>query len=237
MRLGLAGHKVDPLGRTLKLREFLRPGHAYPVACDLTTGLARDADPLGNLDVGCCAIAGPGHFVRWQDSFCGRPVRVTTADVIDEYQAFGYVPGDESTDNGCYALDVVKRWRKVGLFGTRIEAFAQVDFLDREELARATFLLGGYFLCLNLPRSVQGADVWDVGDDDGGNWGGHLVWCYGTNAVKSWGQDITITDRFREQYAFDALAVVSADAIKPDGRAFSGLDLGGMRVALAEVTG
>lgn len=96
---------------------------------------------------------------------------------------------------------------------------------------------GKVLLCFNLPRSVQGRDVWDVAGDDGGTWGGHLVWANATNRVNSWGQQILVTPAFIEQYAFDAIAVVSADAIKPDGRAFSGLDLGGLREALAEVTG
>jgi len=236
-KLGLAGHKEDSRGRTLRLRDFLQPGIAYPAACDLSMHMERDTDPLGNLDVGCCAVAGPGHFIRWADVRCGRGVRVRTADVLREYSALvGYVPGDDSTDVGCYALDVFKHWRKTGLFGTRIEAFAQVDFWDPREIAMATFSLGGVFLCFGLPRSVQGKDTWDVVANDGGAWGAHLVWADGTGLVNSWGQRIRVTDAFVDRYCFDAYAVVSADVVADDGRAFSGLDLAGLRAALAEVT-
>lgn len=240
-KLGLAGHKVDPKGRTLKLADFIRPSFAAPAACDLTTDTGRDTDDLGNVQVGCCAIAGPGHFVRWEDRICGRPQSVNTASVIDEYQAFGYVPGDETTDNGCYALDVMKRWRSVGLFGRRIQAFAQVDYFDAGELAKATFLLGGVFLCLSLPRRVAMGDmftseVWDVAIDDGGIAGGHLVWLEGSNLVNSWGQRIRVSDAFVARYCFDAYAVVSGDAVTPNGRAFSGLDLAGLDDALRSVT-
>jgi hypothetical protein len=200
-------------------------------------GLARDTDDLGNSDVGCCAIAGPGHFVRWEDAICQRPTRVQAADVLREYSAIsGYVPGDESTDVGCYALDVMRRWRKVGLFGTRIEAFAQVDYRSQEELARATFLLGGAFLCFDLPRSAEGTDTWGIVGNDGGTWGRHLVWADGTGLVNSWGQRIRVTTAFVQRYCFDVYAVVSVDSVMPGGRAFSGLDVGGLREALAAVT-
>ena len=240
-KLGLAGHKVDSRGRTLKLREFMRSDFAVPAACDLTLDTGRDADDLGNVQVGCCAIAGPGHFSNWEDDLHGRPRAATRTTTIDEYQAFGYVPGDDSTDRGCYALDVMNRWRKVGLFSKRIRAFAQVDYFSATELARASFLLGGVFLCFNLPRQVaQGdvftADTWDVSADDGGNAGGHLVWCEGSNLVNSWGQRIRVEDEFVARYCFDAYAVVSEDACRADGRAFSGLDLAGLDEAIKSVT-
>jgi hypothetical protein len=236
MKLGIRGHKEDPRGRTLKIKDFIKPGLAYPAACDLTFGLIPDVDALGNDAVGCCAIAGPAHFARWEDQLCKRQANVFTANVIDEYQNFGYVPGDETTDNGCYALDVFLRWRKEGLFGRKIEAFAQVDFFNPDEMARATFLLGGVFLCFSLPQSVSdGRDTWDV-TPGSPQWGGHLVYQDGTGLVNSWGQRIRVTDAFIARYCFDAFAVVSKESIKPDGRAFSGLDLGGLQEALEAVT-
>lgn len=241
LKTGLKGPKVDRLGRTLKLKEFLKPTFAFPAACDLTTGLVPDVDDLGNVSVGLCALAGPGHFTRWEDQFCKRPTRVFTAQVIDEYQHFGYVPGDETTDNGCYALDVFNRWRKVGLFGTKIEAFAQVAWTNPDEMSRATFLLGGVFLCFNLPNKVKEgsifeAQTWDVATDDGQSAGGHLVWSDGTNLLNSWGRRILATNAFLDRYAYDAFTVVSRDALTLTGRAFSGLDLAGMSEALRSVT-
>jgi hypothetical protein len=236
-KLGLAGQKRDPRGRTLQLRDFLKRDFAYPAACDLAMAYP-DGDDLGNNSVGCCAVAGPAHFVRWEDAFCNRRPRVWTADVLREYAALsGWSADVPGSDVGCFALDVMKRWRSAGLFGTKIEAFAQVNFFDVDELAKAIFLLGGVFLCFALPRSVRGADTWDVVDKDGGSWGNHLVWADGTGLVNSWGQRIRVTSAFVERYAFDCYAVVSGDAIEPSGHAFSGLDLSGLAVALEEVTG
>lgn len=240
-KLGLAGHKEDPRGRTLKLRDFLVSGLAAPAACDLTTQTGRDTDDLGNTDVGDCAIAGPGHFVNWEDDLNHRPRTATRARTIDEYQNFGYVPGDESTDTGCYALDVMKWWRSVGLFGRKIKAFAQVNYFNPEEVAKAIFLLGGVFLCMALPKKVKDgsiftAKLWEPAADDGGPAGGHFMWCEGSNLVNSWGERIRPDDAMIERYCFDAYAVVSEDAITPNGRAFSGLDIAGMGEALASVT-
>ena len=240
-KLGLAGHREDKRGRTLKLKDFLRAGLVYPAACDLTTDVGRDTDDLGNVDVGCCAIAGPGHFFRWEDRIHGLPETVGRAQVIDGYQHFGYVPGDESTDNGCYALDVMKWLRKDGLAGRKIRAFAQVNYFDSDEIAKACFLLGGVFLCFSLPNrvkdgSVFDAEAWDVATEDGGRAGGHLVWCEGSNLVNSWGRRIRVEDAFISHYCFDAYAVVSETACAEGGRAYSGLDLAGLDDALRSVT-
>ena len=240
-RLGLAGHREDKRGRTLKLKDFLRPGLAYPAACDLTTDVGRDTDDLGNVDVGCCAIAGPGHFFRWEDRVHGLPETIGRAQVIDGYQHFGYVPGDDSTDNGCYALDVMKWLRKDGLSGRRIRAFAQVNYFDPDELAAATFMLGGVFLCFQLPRrvrdgSIYTADAWEPAVEDGGLAGGHMVWLEGSNLANSWGLRKRLVQEMTSRYCFDAYAVVSETACAEGGRAYSGLDLAGLDDALRSVT-
>lgn len=240
-KLGLAGHKVDPRNRTLKLKAFVAPEIAYPAKCDPDLGLPVDADPLGNLEVGCCGIAAPGHLVRWADSFCSRPWSVDKVAVLNEYENFGYVPGDDSTDNGVYGLDVCKRWRKDGLFGLPpIDAFAQVDFFDDDQMALANFALGGTLLCMSLPnRCAAGdprdTDTWAVHPDGGnGVLGGHMVLSRG-DVINSWGRRILVTPEFRRLYTFDAFAVVWRTALR-DGRAFSALDIDGLLAAVKAVT-
>jgi hypothetical protein len=237
-KLGLAGHKVDSRGRTLRLGSFLT-APSYPVGGDITAGLPRDENDLGNFNIGLCGIAAPGHMARWEDWRAGRPSTIDKSAVIQEYRNFGY-DGTPGSDRGVYALDVMNRWRKVGLFGLPpIKAFAQVDFYDIEQVRAATFCLGGVFLCLNLPNfvaagSVFEADTWDVADDDGGIAGGHMVWRYG-DPVNSWGMHPLVTPRFLARYTFDSYAVVSERSLQ-DGRAYSGLDLDGLMRAVEAVT-
>jgi hypothetical protein len=241
VKFGLKGHKED--ARTLKLADFVRRDFNFPVSCDLTLTTGADTDDLGNLDVGNCALAGPAHRARWEARINHRPETIQTSHVVDEYQQFGYVPGVESTDNGCYAIDVMRRARNVGLFGGRwqIDAFAWVDFRDRDMVAKARFLLDGLFLCLSLPQKVKDGDLfycntWDVASDDGGKAGNHLVWMFGEE-VNSWGRAILLTPAFIERYGFDCYAVVGRGAVRADGRASSGLDLDGMMEAVRAVTG
>jgi hypothetical protein len=238
MKLGLRGHKEDRLGRTLQLRDFLVPGVAVPAACDLEVdaGLPHDGHPLGNDRVGNCGIAGPAHFGRWEDKILGLPETIGEEQALAEYTALtGWDPNVPDSDIGVYAIDVMKWWRTRGLFGRLIEMFAQVDFRDPEEMARAIFLLGGVFVCLGLPNAAFGADTWDTWADDGGPGGGHLVWYSGTELVNSWGQKIRVAPAFLSRYCFDAYAVVSAHSLR-GGRAWSGLNLQQMREALAVIT-
>jgi hypothetical protein len=240
-KLGLIGPKADRLGRTLKLVDFLRPGFAVPYNCDTAFGLAPDTDPLGNLDVGDCAVAGPGHFERWEDLCCGRPMSADESGILHDYSAIGgYVPGDPETDGGCFAIDVMNYWRKTGICGRKIDAFATVDHYDREQVQMASFLLGGAFLCLSLPRLVASgdmfeADTWDVAGDDGGHAGNHLVLLQG-DCCNTWGRRVRVTPAFISRYCFEAWGVVSKHGLR-DGRAYSGLDLVAMGQALAAVTG
>lgn len=244
MKLGDKGPKYDHLGRTVQLRDFLAPALAYPEACDLTEGLAPDEDDLGNQSIGLCAIAAPAHKVRWLDQLNKRPPRVDTNAVVAQYSALtGYVPGDESTDNGTYALDVFKAWRSSGLFGLApITAFAQVNYLDREEVAKATFLAGGVFLALSLPKRCaagdpRDVDIWDVPADGdfGGELGGHMVWLHGS-CCNSWGRQIVVTPELIAARAYDAFVAFGDDDLLPGGRAFSGLDAAGMMAAIKAVT-
>jgi hypothetical protein len=246
-RLGLIGPKEDTGGpdgksRTLKLADYLLPSFAVPAGADVAFGLAPDEDPLGNDEVGCCAVAGPGHYARWEDQLCRRPTEVTADRVLADYaEISGYVPGDPSTDVGTYAIDVMKAWRSRGLFGLPpIAAYARVNLYDRAELEAAVFLLGGAFLCLALPRRVASgdlfeADTWDVATDDGGAAGGHLVLLQG-DTVNTWGRRVLITPAFIARYCWEAWAVVSRHGMR-DGRAFSGLDLDGLMQAVDVVSG
>lgn len=242
-RLGIVGPKVDRLGRTLKLADFIADDIRYPVTCDPDLGLPVDDDPLGNLSVGCCGIAAPGHLARWSDSICARPWAVDEAAVLLEYRNFGYDPANpDTTDNGVYAIDVANRWRKTGLFGLPpIDAFAQVNYYSDEQMALANFALGGVLLCLSIPKRVASgdpfeADTWDVHPQGGdGSLGGHMVLVRG-DVVNSWGRRILMTPAFRRLYTFDAFAVVWRYSLRPGGLAYSMLDLDGLMAAVQRVT-
>jgi hypothetical protein len=236
-KLGLKGHKVDERGRTLKLSDFMVKNFSVPAHCDVMDGLVPDRADLGNSELGVCALAGPGHFERREAQLHEQFPLATSYSIHEEYKNFGYVVGKPETDQGCYALDVMKRWRKVGLFGGhKIDAFANVDYFDRTQILTSISLLGGWFACFNLPISVEGKDVWDVPDHESKDWGPHLVWMHSESLCNSWGERIYVTDRFIKTFCFDGYAVVSKGQLV-NGKTTGGIDFASMVEALKVVTG
>jgi hypothetical protein len=105
----------------------------------------------------------------------------------------------------------------------------------------ACFEFGGVHVMFALPKCVQGAVKWELPNgDDGGEWGGHWVWAFAMDhvgmLVNSWGQWIPVEWAFVAKYAFDARCAISQDELGPDGLAFAGLDMDGLRAAIARLS-
>jgi hypothetical protein len=237
--LGLIGGPPTHPTTKLRLSDFrakAAPAIASPAAVDITLGLPKDTDPLGNLDNGDCGLAGPGHNIIWMDDRAGRSARVTTKGVLAAWNAI-----NGGTGEGVVADAVLAYWRETGICGCNLAASLMVDYNDPVAMTAAAFELGGIHMMFSLPKCVQGAAVWDVTKgDDGGVWGGHWVWAFAANEldgvlVNSWGQWIFASWAFVFRYAFDARCAISHDDLGQDGRAYSGLDMDGLRAAIASL--
>jgi hypothetical protein len=233
--LGLVGGKPEHPATKLQLADFRTPPPpaAYPAAVDVTMGLPKDTADLGNIENGDCGLAGPGHNIIWMDDTAYRPGRVSTKGILDAWHAV-----NGGTDEGVTADGVLAYWRDVGICGCKLAASLVVDYNDHEAMIAACFLMGGVHCMFTLPKCVQGKKVWDEPTgDDGGEWGGHWVWAFAAGPdgllVLSWGEWIVVTWPFVAKRAFDARCAVSDDDLGPDGRAFSGLDMDGLRAAIA----
>lgn len=231
--LGLEGGKPQHHTTKLRLADY-RTGVAYPAAIDVTIDQPADLDDLGNIGNGDCGLAGPGHNILWMDSVAGRDRRVTTEGVLAAWNAI-----NGGTGEGVTSDQVLAYWRTEGICGCRLAASLVVDYNDHEAMTAACFELGGVHLMFSLPKCVQGEMEWVMpAGDDGGTWGGHWVWAFASSTsdgimVNSWGQWIYVSWAFVARYAFDARAVISEDDIGPNGLAFSGLDMEGLRAAIA----
>jgi hypothetical protein len=235
--LGLVGGKPEHPATKLKLADFSPPPPpaAYPAAVDITLGLPTDTADLGNIENRDCGLAGPGHNIIWMDDMAYRPGRVSTDGILDAWHAV-----NGGTDEGVTADGVLAYWRDVGICGCKLAASLVVDYNNREAMIAACFLMGGVHCMFTLPKCVQGMLLWDApAGDDGGAWGGHWVWAFAAGPdgllVNSWGQWIVVTWAFVERYAFDARAAISQDDLDDDGIAFSGLDMDGLRAAIARL--
>lgn len=220
VRLGRKAIKTD--SRTLRLARYLTGALPAPPSSVLYTQNVASWGMMGNDTLGDCTIAGAAHAVQvWTLNSTGAISTVSDPDVVKTYSAWdGYVAGDESTDQGGVELDVLNNWRKQGLAGHTLTAFAAVNPKNLLELRTAIYLFGGVYVGLNLPISAQGQDTWDVAQSpDGypGSWGGHCVYVpdYDTKSDTysciTWGGVQKMTSAFWLAYGDEAYALLSPE--------------------------
>jgi hypothetical protein len=214
------------------LAEAREAAPAAPPASCLYADPAITWDMLGNATVGDCTCAEAGHQVNqltWYGS--GTEVKPTTAQVLAFYSAItGYNPKDPSTDTGAYVQDVLAYWRKNGLIGHKIVAYAAVDVANVTEVKQAIALFGSLNVGLNFPSSAM--DQFNAGQD----WdvvkgatieGGHCVMVLGYDAAGldliTWGKRIRMTWAFWKKYVDEAWIVLDQDGVKKAGAYFTGL--------------
>lgn len=225
--------------RTLSLGRYVNRARlpTPPAVFDETANVARW--PLyANDRVGDCTTAAAAHMVEaWTASARGAPVEISEQAVLD---AFARV----RVGDGAYALDVLKLWRREGIGGHRIGAFARVSLHDHALVRAAAWLFGGLYLGLQMPAAAQRQPTWDWagrldGDAAPGSWGGHAVdvvrYSDGTLTVVTWGRLQDLTWSFWDRYCDEAYCVLSEDFVV-DGRAPNGFDLDALRADLALVT-
>jgi hypothetical protein len=219
MKLGRKAIKTD--SRTLKLGDYLTPGlPPPPPSADWTRGISAWGMML-NDTLGDCTIAACGHAVQVWTANTGSEVTLPNATIEKYYEEWdGYVPGDPSTDNGGIELDVLNDWKKQGLAGHKLMAFADPRFANLTEVRQSIALFGGVYIGLAMPLTAQTQDVWDVvagggPDTEPGSWGGHAVFVpmYDRNGFTciTWGQQKIMTVAFWNQYCDEAHTLLSED--------------------------
>jgi len=195
-----------------------------PSSCDWLSKVSKFG-PMGNLDVGDCTVAGAGHMIQVWTANEGKEVILPDQDILAVYSKLsGYIPGNESTDNGLELYQVLKEWQQNGIDGHKIGAYVQVKNLSH--MALACYLFGGLYCGVMLPLSAQDQDQWVVADQSlqgnaaYGSWGGHCV--SGSRFVPlsftfiSWGKLIVATHTFIQDYFDEVWAIISQDFL--DGK-------------------
>lgn len=216
MRLGKhLGVVHDP--RMLELANYVDPTvlpHAPARVNHSGSVLHRGGYPMyANDRLGDCTCATAGHMeLTWSHG----KVRVTEADVIALYDATGV------GDTGRYELDVLNHWRKVGIGGFEVTAFARVDFRNPALVRAACWLFGGVYVGAGLPRIAQSQVKWDVprgqkltGEWAFGSWGGHAFHIcdydeYGVGIV-TWAETKRVSNRWLDAYLDEGYAIISPE--------------------------
>lgn len=239
-KLGKKLAKIDH--RTLKLENYIK---ALPPPPN-SMGYVKEVKiwpMMLNDQLGDCVIAAAGHMIEQWSTYAGKAFTPSDLAIIKAYEDVGgYVPGDPSTDNGAYLLDVLNYWRKTGIADHKIVAFVSVNPRNHQEIKTAISLFGSIYQGVGLPLSAQnemtggnGLPLWQVpkagpiGLGTPWSWGGHSVPAVGYNdlgmEVVSWGQVFDQTWNFCDAYCDEAYAAVSQDWIRANGRSPSGLDI------------
>lgn len=172
---------------------------------------------------------------------------IPDSDIVKAYSdVTGYNPSTGANDTGAAALDVLNYWRKNGVSGHTIFAYAKINVLNIPHVKYAIYMFGGAYLGLELPISAQTQDIWDVpptgtasGSGLAGSWGGHAVCAIGYDAnyiyLISWGQIKKATWAFFTAYCDEAYVIISSDFAK-SGKLPNGFDFTTLQADLAALT-
>jgi hypothetical protein len=222
---------AQPARPHLKLSAVLRERLAVPPAA-MDWQDDRIVWPMyGNAEVGDCTCAGVGHLVN-QLTYYGTGTEVEPAEssVLGMYSAItGYDPTKPDSDTGAYCQDVLAYWRKTGLEGHKITAYASLDVSNLTEIKQAIALFGTVYVGLSFPDSAMtqfdNDQPWDVVRGATVE-GGHcvIVGAYGAGkfGLVTWGAETAMTEAFWKRYVDEAWVVLDADGLKKAGVYFTG---------------
>lgn len=231
--------------RTLRLPHYVDRAALPPPpsALDLTRPVG-DWPMYANDRLGDCTTAAAGHMIEvWTAAAQGSAEEISERSVVDAFERVKLV--DPATgEEGAVELDVLKLWRKTGIGGHRIGAFASVPVHDDELVQTAAYLFGGLYIGLQLPETAQDQDTWDWthrldGPAAPGSWGGHAVDVVGYDGrgltVVTWGRLQAMTWPFWARYCDEAYCILSTDFLR-GGKAPNGFDLAALTDDLRLVT-
>jgi hypothetical protein len=184
-----------------------------------------------------CTAAAAGHSEEvWSTYGQSSLVMVTEQAVIDLYSAgSGYNPANPSTDQGAVMQDMLDAWRKTGLGGHRITAFAEIDPQNKVACKAALYFFGTLYVGINFPKSADqqflARQVWTYDSTaDNEILGGHAIHVGAVSATgnwdcSTWGRRQTLTSAWWDAFVEEAWVPISLEWIK------SGVTPVGIKVA------
>jgi hypothetical protein len=242
-RLGKLPVRTDV--RTLALARYVDSSRlpSPPDAFEETSGV--DSWPMyANDRIGDCTTAAAAHMIEaWTAAGQGHTILLSERDVLDAFDDVK-LTDPVTGEDGAIELDVLRYWRKTGIGGHDIGAYARVAVWDQRLVQTAAWLFGGLYIGLQMPQTAHTQSVWDwtgslVGPARPGSWGGHAVDVvrYDRNGltVVTWGRLQELTWSFWARYCDEAYCILSDDFLTK-GNAPNGFDLAALEADLALVT-
>jgi hypothetical protein len=198
---------------------------------------------MGNLKINLCTCAAAGHSIMAWTSNTGRLKKPSNKSILNAYRALThYNPKTHEHDDGVEALKCLKYWRKTGIGGHQIVAFAKLKDKDRKQLIQTIYLFGGCYVGLNLPKFAEEqyntTKKWAIPkkskkkESRAGSWFGHAVLVTGYKdgelRIITWGEEMIMTMDFWERYGEESYGVFSESFIKND-KTPTGVDINVLR--------
>lgn len=253
MKLGRRAPNPEKLKLIPKLSRYVSLPSAPP-SVDWTKGITSWGMMLNGPDpsnppqipdgVGDCVIAGIAHAIQVFTLNASTEATVSNELILDRYESWaGYVLGDESTDNGAVEISILHEWHKKKHFGGHtLEAYADPNVSNLEEIKSSVAIFGPLFIGLDVPQSVMDNSndpsiPWDVGGDESIA-GGHCVIIVGyeTNLkLISWGNVYEMTPAFWQKFVQEAHTLLSPNWLSATGFDPTGLNLAQLQADLAEI--
>ena len=233
--------------RTLKLRDILNKldkEKDIPAQYDWGRRIKPDHSwgDYGNLKLNNCTFVTAAYLIMiWKSYKAEKIYRPAVKTIIEDYSKLikDNRKGGKSLkailDEGGKSLEAIRvlsHWRKHGIDGHKIIAFAKLTFnnkkVQKEELKRVIYLYGGCFIGLNIPRSVenqwQHSKIWSIirrvpgGDARRRLWFSHALLVIGYNEkglrVVTFGKEEVMTWDFYLKYVDEAYAVFDESFLK-----------------------
>lgn len=230
--------------RALMLRDVLTgvvPDH--PLTADHLANVPFSA--YRNTEFGVCGPTYVANYRRMVTLLLGDDPRYPTQDdVFDLYRRSGnpgFDPATGADDNGVYMQQMLEAVHAGGIGGVRCVAFAKVNVDDRETMRAAVAIFGGLGYGLDLQYAQQAqtdAGTWDYSPSRA--WGGHAVLGgqYDQDSIRAvtWGRFVDMTDRFIDQQADEAWAVIWPEHLS-DRTFAEGVDVDRLAQAYEDLTG
>lgn len=216
-------------------------------APDLVDRASRvDAWPMFlNDKLGCCTCACAGHEIQAWTAYGSKEYTVTDEDILWAYEDIaGYNPKTGQGDNGAVVQDVLNYWRKKGVGGHKILAFAQLNYRNLDEVKQALYHFGSVYLGVSVPQSAPeqfaAHQPWTVVPGSP-IVGGHAIPIQKIDGNKlyvvTWGALQEVTEEWFETYCTEAWVVITRDWLNAQGRDVLGDDLNRLAVEFTELTG
>lgn len=242
----------DPSKPMLRFEDYLIRGAGQaplaqvPLSEDIDrSSRVADIPMYLNDQLGDCTIAGAGHLFGALAVYAGYPEPLfSDQEITTAYSAVsGYVPGDESTDNGADMGTVLQYLHLTGMPDQtgklhKVAGYAAIsDVTDETLLGTVLNTFGTIYLGINCPESAeqqfQQGVPWTVvpGSPDEG---GHCIVQQrrypspgpaGADEWWTWGARQHVTFGFVAKYLQEAYVVVSEDWIAANGTSPTGVNL------------